>query len=111
MHDKVDNRCRNRGDLCQHDLHPACLAFNEQKSLLFNIHDDTGHIAVERCSRFNGVYDQKLKTLHAALVPLLAEHLPERIEKQIYTLLLWTKKEHARLTKEDTDGQRSTTTG
>ena len=31
------------------------------------------------------------------LVPLLAEHLSERAEKQVYALLLWTKKEQARL--------------
>jgi hypothetical protein len=49
---------------------------------------------------FKGVYDQKLETLRAALVPLLAEHLSERAEKQMYTLLLWTKKEQARLNGE-----------
>lgn len=100
MNDNTDQRCRKRGDLCRYDLHPTCLAFNMQKDHLPIHHDANGCVVVEQCPMFKGVYDQKLESLRAALVPLLAEHLSERAEKQVYTLLLWTKKEQARLNGE-----------
>jgi len=100
MSDNTDQRCRKQGDLCRYDLHSTCLAFNVQKDCLPFYHDETGRVLVDRCPEFVGVYAQKLETLRAALVPLLAEHLSERVEKQVYTLLLWTKKEQAQLNGE-----------
>jgi len=46
---------------------------------------------------FKGVYAQKLETFRAALAPLLAEHLPEQVEKQLFSVLVWTKHEQERL--------------
>jgi hypothetical protein len=80
-----------------YDLHPTCLYVNLRKDWSSFELDENRRVVTEQCPGFKGVYEQKLETLHAALVPLLAEHLSERAEKQIYTLILWTKNEQTRL--------------
>ena len=95
--DNPEQRCRNRTDLCRYDLHQTCLAFNMQKDQVPVDRDETGRVFVDRCPMFKGVYAQKLETFRAALAPLLAEHLPEQVEKQLFSVLVWTKHEQERL--------------